>query len=193
MRNFLRLAFAALFVLLAACGGSPGSVSGTVHGAAVPVTDAISAAVSINTTAGTVHEAVIVLANHAQLCSDAMTNTAHPNEKGVIIGLSDVNGATATAPTAPGMYAIYQGTGVPPPKVSSLAVSVSDATCTTIMASGAKASTGSINLTAVSGNKFSGTFDVALDSGDHITGSFDPEECPALQTLLNQTTMSSCV
>jgi hypothetical protein len=178
------------------CGGSSGgdfgSVAGTVHGSAVEITDAISASVTTTSSQGvTVHSAFIVMANAADLCADATANTAHPNEKGVIMSLFDVNGLTFTTPTGPGMYSIYQS-GSPPAKSAVFSVSASDATCKTIATSSAKASTGSVTLTSVSGNDFTGSFDVALDSGDHITGQFTPQECPALQALIDNTMMSSC-
>ena len=34
---------------------------------------------------------------------------------------------------------------------------------------------------------YAGTFDVSLDSGDHISGSFDPSSCTALGAALNGT------
>jgi hypothetical protein len=182
-----------VFAFVIGCGGNDvGSVSGTVHGMSIPVSDAISASVTTTVNGLTVHSALIVIASSANLCADAMTNTSHPNEKGVILSLSDITGTTFTTPTAPGSYAIYQSGGSPPMKAATLTVSVSDATCKTVDASGAKATTGTVTLSAVSGNAFDGSFDVALDSGDHITGSFTPEECPTLQTLVTTATQGPC-
>lgn len=57
----------------------------------------------------------------------------------------------------------------------------------------AAGTSGTVTLTSVSGNRFSGNFDLVLDSGDHVTGSFDPEECPALNTALDNSMTSSCI
>ena len=172
-------------------GGDYGSVAGVVHGTTLEIDDAVSASVTTNSQGITVHSALIFMANTADLCADAMTKTEHPNERGVFMSLFDSNGLTFTTPSAPGMYTIYQS-GSPPAKAAVLSVSDSDATCKTIDASSAKASTGSVTLEAVSGNAFTGSFDVALDSGDHITGHFAPRECPALQALIDNTAPAIC-
>ena len=41
-------------------------------------------------------------------------------------------------------------------------------------------SSGTVTLDSVSGDVFSGTFDIVLDSGDHVTGAFHPSACPGL-------------
>lgn len=70
---------------------------------------------------------------------------------------------------------------------------MNDATCQDITAQGASGTSGTVTLSSVSGNRFSGSFDLVLDSGDHVTGSFDPQECPALAKLVNSTTTPSCM
>jgi hypothetical protein len=195
MRTLVKTLGFATVIAVVGCGGGTGdfgSVTGTVHGSAIVIDDAVSASVTTTTSQGlTIHSAVILMANAADLCGDATSKTEHPNERGVILSLFDVNGVTFTTPTAPGTYTIYQS-GSPAAKAAALSVSDSDATCKTIAASSAKASTGSVTLAEVSGNAFTGSFDVALDSGDHITGHFTPQECPALQTLFDSTTMPAC-
>jgi hypothetical protein len=195
MRTLVKTLGFATVIAVVGCGGGTGdfgSVTGTVHGSAIVIDDAVSASVTTTTSQGiTIHSAVILMANAADLCGDATSKTEHPNERGVILSLFDVNGVTFTTPTGPGTYTIYQS-GAPAAKAASLSVSDSDATCKTIAASSAKASTGSVTLAEVSGNAFTGSFDVALDSGDHITGHFTPQECPALQTLFDSTTMPAC-
>ncbi|HSN25222.1 MAG TPA: hypothetical protein VLT45_03020, partial [Kofleriaceae bacterium] len=44
-------------------------------------------------------------------------------------------------------------------------------------ANDAVADSGMVVLTGVSGGTFSGTFDVVMDSGDHVTGTFDAPTC----------------
>jgi hypothetical protein len=158
-----------------------GAIQGTVHNQSFTIDDAVSAAVTVTDGSTTVHTATILMANAADLCGDAMTNTSHPNEKGVGIILFDVNGTTTNTPTAPGTYTIAQG-GTPPAKAAAFQVSSSDATCKDVATESVAAVTGTVTLTAVSGNKFTGSFDVVLDGGDHLTGAFTPSECPALAT-----------
>jgi hypothetical protein len=177
--------------VLAACGGGDdaGSVSGTVHGTAISVGDSVSAAVTVNTNQ---HGAAILLTSSANVCPDLMNHENHPNEKVVVITVYDYANLTATTPTAPGDYSIYQGGSIPA-KAASLQVLMYDTTCAPITNNGAKATSGTVKLTKVSGNTFAGTYDALLDSEDHITGSFNPTECPAIQSLLdNAGSAASC-
>jgi hypothetical protein len=187
-----------LFLLAGACGGgggssSGGALSGTVHGQSFMIDDAVSAAVMTTASGVTIHAAAIFMASTKNLCADAMSNTVHPNEKAAVILLTDINGTTFNTPTATGTYAVFQGSGTPPAKSAFFNVLVNDATCKDVTAQEAAGTSGTVTLTAVSGNQFSGNFDLVLDSGDHVTGSFDPEECPALNTALSNTTTSSCI
>lgn len=176
--------FSITWLLLAgACGGGGGggTLSGTVHGQSFMIEDATSAVVTIavggiNTD---IHAAQIVMANAKNLCADAMSNASHHNEKGVSILLTDFNGSTSNPPTASGTYSVYQGSGTPAAKAAFVEVDVIDAMCKPVTAQDAFGASGTVTLTSVSGNRFSGNFDLVLDSGDHVIGSFDPKECPA--------------
>lgn len=175
--------------VLAACGGNDaGSVSGKVHGTSISVDDSISAAVTINTNQ---HGASIVLANTPNACADITNRVTHPNEKVVIISVADYANLTFTTPTAPGTYSIYQGGSIPA-KAAKLQVVMDDLNCNAIDNMGATATSGTVTLTTVSGNTFAGSFDALLDSQDHITGSFSPTECPAIQTLVDGQGSASC-
>jgi hypothetical protein len=191
MSSFIR---SLSMMILVACGGgsggdSGGSVGGKIHGSAFSIQDVISASVAI----GPMHGAAIFMSSTSGLCKDAAINAEHPSQKGVVITLFDVNGATLNTPTAPGSYIIFQGSGTPPPKTATWDASVNDATCKTIAASSAKATTGTVTLSGISGNAFSGSYDVVLDSGDHVTGSFDPEACPDLQKAIDSDTPATCI
>lgn len=180
MRN--QLASAVLFITLVACGG-PGSVDGKIKGQAYPIGDSASASVTV---LANLHAAAVVMTNTNDVCGDAIANTVHPSTKYVVLTAFDVNGTTATTPVAPGTYAIFQG-GTPPAKAATFSAGMTDATCQNIATAAVEATTGTITIEAVSGNMFKGKFDVALDSGDHVTGSFDPEPCPELQSQFGDT------
>jgi hypothetical protein len=176
--------------MVAACGGDDaGSVSGTVHGTAISVGDSVSAAVTLNSNQ---HGAAIVLTNKADACKQLTDHVQHPSENIVIITVADVANLTLTTPTAPGDYSIYQG-GAAPAKAATLQVVETDLNCNPISNNGAKATSGTVTLTTVSGNTFAGHFDALLDSEDHITGTFSPSECPAIQSAIdNQGSAASC-
>jgi hypothetical protein len=168
--------------MLAACGGDDaGSVSGTVHGTAIPVGDAVSAAVTISANQ---HGAAIVLTNAGDACAQLTDDVRHPSEKIVVITVGDYANLTLTTPTAPGTFQIYQGGSIPA-KAATLEVVMNDLNCEAVSNLGAKATSGTVTLTKVSGNTFAGSFDALLDSEDHITGSFSPDECPAIQSAFD--------
>lgn len=173
---------------LAACG-SPGSVDGTVKGQSYKVSSSASATVSISFGTATIHGAAIAMASTSGLCTDAGMNVVHPSQQYVTLFLADVNNLNFTTPTVPGTYSIYQSNTTPPPKAATLSVGTYDATCNAIASQSASAISGTVMLESISGNKFTGSYDVALDSGDHITGDFDPEGCPGLQTAINSDTV----
>jgi hypothetical protein len=199
MACFARILSAPLFLLAGACGGGGssaaggGALDGAVHGQSIMIEDAVSASITFMVGSTQAHVAGIALSSTKDRCADAMSNTVHPNEKDVALLLGDVDGTTFNTPTAPGTYSIYQGYGTRPAKFASFAVSVFDATCHVVTAQEALSTSGTVTLSSVSGNRFSGSFDLVLDSGDHVTGSFDPEECPVLATRVNSTTPPSCM
>ena len=145
--------------------------------------DSISASVTTSDGAGgSASSARIVLASTSGLCSDASA-TPPIDRKGqrfIAIELRDVDGATSTAPTAPGTYTIYPNTGSEPPKSASLETGGFDDTCQQVDEDAATAQSGTVTLTAITAGAFSGTFDVTLNTGGHLTGSFDPEPCTQL-------------
>jgi hypothetical protein len=93
-------------------------------------------------------------------------------ETTVIIVLRDGN----AAPSVPGTFTAFDPGGSAPPPIQSalLYTSILDATCGNDAADETASVSGSVTLTAVGGGVYAGQFDVVLDSGDQVTGSFDP-------------------
>lgn len=183
MRVFALLVFATV-----GCTSSDGSVSGETPGGAFDVADMISATVTMSDGAGdTSSGARIVLASTSNLCSDASASPVidRQHQRFVTIELRDVSGAAKTAPTAPGTYTIYPNTGSEPPKSASLTVGELDGICQLIDQESGSAQSGTVTLTSVTGGVFAGRYDVVLNTGDRITGSFAPKACPQLATVTN--------
>lgn len=176
--------------VVAACGGDDaGAVSGTVHGTGISVEDSISASVML---ANNQHAAAIALTSTGAACTEVTNRVTHPSEKVVVITVADVANLTLTTPTAPGTYSIYQG-GSAPPKAATMKVTFSDLNCADIANMDSSATTGTVTLSSISGNAFDGSFDVVMDSGDHLKGSFHPMECPQIQSAIdNQGSAASC-
>ncbi|MGE5187204.1 MAG: hypothetical protein ACM31C_34380 [Acidobacteriota bacterium] len=197
MRN--QLGF--LIVVTAACtssapgGSNPGGGS---NGSGTTFTpgDTISAVVTMSDGAGgSTSEAWIVLGSTSGLCADA---TASPpidrkNQKLVTIQLTDVNGSARAAPTVAGTYTIYPDSGSEPAKSASLTTATLDGTCQPIDADAAQGQSGTVTLSAVSGGVFKGSYDVTLNTGAHVTGTFSPTACPQLATAVTSNATPACM
>jgi hypothetical protein len=145
--------------------------------------DTISAVVTSSDGAGgTTSEARILIGTTTTLCSDASASPPidRKDTQFMTIALSDVTGAMRTAPAAPATYTIYPDSGSEPPKSASLVTGGFDTTCQPIDADTAQGQSGTVTLTSVSGGAYAGSFDVVLNTGGHVTGTFSPEACPQL-------------
>lgn len=189
----------ALFVIAATgCTSSSsggGNVSGQTPGGSFDLADTISATVSISESGDTTSSAQILLASTSNLCSDASASPPidRKGQRFILIDLRDVSGGTKTAPAAPGTYTIYPDTGTEPPKAASLTTGGYDGSCQSVDAAAAQAQSGTVTLTSVTSGVFAGSFDVTLNTGGHLTGSFDPNPCPQLATAAASTDQHSCL
>ena len=57
-----------------------------------------------------------------------------------------------------------------------------DARCESVLV--VEANSGTVRLTRVDANGYSGTFDIVFADGSHITGSFTANECTALSMTM---------
>ncbi len=178
---------------LGGCGSDPpaAALAGTIHGVSFSLRDSASGEVTV--TAAQLHGGGILMTSSSGTCADIDSNQVHRDEQAVFIVVWDVVGTTTNAPTVPGTYSIYQGSGTSPPKGATFSAHAYDSACTEITNDAATATAGTVTLTSVSGTKYAGKFDVALDSGDHVTGSFDPLECPALDTYISPSDNKACI
>jgi hypothetical protein len=174
-----------LLMCVAACTSSGGDVSGTTPGGDVDIQATVSAVVTTSDGGDSSSAAHIILSTNASVCADAGATPAidRKGSRFIAITLMDVNGSTATAPAAAGTYTIYPNTGSQPPKEALLDTGGLDDTCQLVDDEQASGQSGTVVLDSAAGGAFKGTFDVVLNTGDHITGSFDPTPCPALQAL----------
>jgi hypothetical protein len=159
-----------------------GTIMGTVRGAPVAVADVASSVAhggNGNTFAG------VFLSTAPDICMDVAARVKRAGSTLFFISLVDATSMTASVPSAPGTYAI-QST---PSGLSSLLGSLPyDAGCNVIAAQQVKATSGTVTLTSIVGDVFAGTFDVTLDTGDRITGTFAPGGCRALDEVAAPTT-----
>ena len=182
-----------LLMIVTGCTSSNGSVAGP--GGGFEIADTISATVSTSDGAGGSSSiARIVLGSTGNLCSDAgaSPSIARKGAHYVTIELGDVTGSTRTAPTAAGTYTIYPDTGSEPAKSASFDVTALDQTCQPLDADTGSGQSGTVTLTSVTAGVFAGSYDVTLNTGDHVTGSFTPSACPQLATATATTDQRAC-
>nr|HEX4316985.1 hypothetical protein [Kofleriaceae bacterium] len=179
------LRFALPCLLVAACmSNPPGSVDGSIKGNSYPVAAALSATVQTTSGGGF---GMVVLSSAADACSPAAAQVSHPGEKSVVVIVAANDGrAIATPPTATGTYAIPDPTADPVPNamVATVFTSNLDATCENNADDQTTAVSGTVTIDSIDGQLYSGSFDVTLDSGDHVTGSFSPGSCSSLAAIV---------
>ena len=165
----------AFLVLLAACGGSSttrATVSGKVEGTQLKVNN--SAAFVVRTT-GT-PSVDVLLSNVADGCD---ANAANLKSKQVIpLGVTSLSGAALDA----GTFGIYdqQSGNIPQGTVVFGDYHSTTDACDDSTPPNTLGASGKVTLTKVSlaqGGSVTGSFDVLLENGDRVTGTFDAPVC----------------
>jgi hypothetical protein len=91
----------------------------------------------------------------------------------------DQSGAKTLPPSVAGEYPIVREVAIPVSgNFAVLDFVVIDSTCTASQTM--ESDGGKVTLTRIDAKGYTGTFDVTFTSGDHVTGSFDTTDCPAL-------------
>jgi hypothetical protein len=181
---------AAAALALAACGAGhqPATFIGTVKGQAFAPADAQSAPATVSFSVGTAAVAAIVLSDAPGLCAKLTAGTEPRNGKALIFFLTDVNqvSLTGAVPDAPATYTVYDFSGgsLPPAHLAWVSFGVNDSNCVQNSSLSASGKSGSVTLSRLSTGAYAGSFDVTLDSGDHVSGTFDTSACPGLATWL---------
>ena len=159
-------------VLVAACSTTPdtgqAAVSGTVGGSPFTVGDAIVVVDGAH--------AKLVISSAADTCADVRDGIARQNLRVLLLEVTDAADPALIA----GSYNTF--TSDTPPTLSALFEShLNDAQCAvTYVPPPDGIGDGIVTVSAVAGGTVDGTFDMILDGGEHITGTFHPAACPAL-------------
>jgi hypothetical protein len=175
--------FALTLASLVGCSStSPNEISGTIHGQTFDIQQAVSAIVQ-TTVAGTPATiGAVLLANDPNLCFDLNLNRILGGFQGVLIE-AYVDTTPVEAPAA-GTFTIGATTG----NVASAQAIALDDDCHPGSGDEPTATSGTVTLTAVYTNDefVVGSFDLSLEGGDHITGTFDqPTACTSVSNYVN--------
>lgn len=165
--------------VLAGCssGSSHDAVNGTIRGNSYPIAESISATLT-SPASSKGSAAAIVMTSSTDVCQPPGAQIQHPGETTVVILLVDGN----AAPTAPGTFTArdLNSEAPPPTRAAILYTSILSSACSNNADDQTSAVSGTVTLTSVGGGAYAGHFDVLLDSGDHVTGSFSPMVCDQL-------------
>jgi hypothetical protein len=131
---------------------------------------------------------MVVMMNQAMtcdsLCSDAAHNVEHASRRALTLDIQSVG-----APV-PGSYSVSNRP--PPPSAHARAAAffaVADADCREHTK---EASSGTIVVKGITPASVSGTYDLVLETGDHLSGSFAAPRCDRFMTTKRSTDAKTC-
>jgi hypothetical protein len=170
-------------VLCVGCGAgtvAPNAVNGSVSGYSLQARDGVSEVVQ-NTPS--VSFAMVLVTSVANACPLFSSGHMLRNDQTLLLRLArreqDQSGTRTLPPSVVGEYPIVSEVAIPVSgKFAILDFVVIDAACTAIQT--LESTSGKVTLTRIDAKGYTGTFDVTFTSGDHVTGSFDTIDCPAL-------------
>jgi len=170
-----------LALLALACGSSPSfAVNGTIHGRALKAGDSMGFAGWLVDVAagGSRNVAIVEMTNQSRICSLTTATQQRRNSQYLNIIFHDEIDDQIPSITA-GAYTAHLSASEQPRKWAWMTYFETDASCQIAVASQASSTSGSVTLTSMNVNNgdLSGSFDVGLDSGDRITGSFKTTHC----------------
>ena len=174
------------FAILAACGGGASaaapegtaSVAGSINGTAISEGSAVSAQVQ-DSKGGS---ALIEISDDAVLCDQLGEGQIGGGQHRLEIVVYTIGAnKQSQAPAAPGPYTL--NVQDPGGLFAAVAYLTTDPACGQIISQSGKATSGTVTLTSIANGIYAGTFDIKLDTGDRLTGSFSPSACAALQKL----------
>jgi hypothetical protein len=173
-------------VLCCACGGGGGNgsvtgsatLTGSVGGQSFTPHDATAAVLSFSANGVPGRAAVIAITSASGLCPLVADGKEPKSTTYLVLSAFQIQpDHSAAPPPSPGTYsvgslAIENGVAV---------FAGTDSACA-LVAPAKRASTGTINLTSV-GNRYSGSYDLFFDFGEHVSGIFDAPVCTGVSTL----------
>ena len=169
-------------VTVLACGGSSrgqGTNEGTLLGKPFTPVDALS---TMDDGSARLDFAHIQISDTPASCSSLQQGAPAMCAGVLTIELTDFDPATrtSTVPAQPGTYTVigvFFGVDIPPKPATATFVRP-DANCPPDgMSPATFAESGTITLTRIDGGSFSGTYDMLMKSGEHVTGSFSTLSC----------------
>jgi hypothetical protein len=214
MKSAMAVSAAALFA--AACGGSSsnngsGTITGTVRGATIKVNEVLSTNATVTVSGTSAAVGAIILTSATNTCSNAAANKETKSAQYFVMALTELSldsqgNPKFNAPTGPGDYCVYSGSGAPcGTKLAIVLSQTTDATCqedTSLLGLG---SAGTVRVTAITNGAYTGTFTIDMyppnaqgnpdttKTKETVTGSFSAVSCAGLGALVSTTRNTTCI
>jgi hypothetical protein len=167
-----------LAVATMAMVGCSGSMTGTVGGISLSVSDAIFAVLKDD--AGKSIAAFVVMADKPKICDSLKANREPKTATALSLTVYRFSATDYLAPDV-GDYTVVDVNPTSAGSYSSATFSHTDSNCTnTLAGSAASGKSGLVKLTSLKGETngtASGTFDVTFGAGDKVTGNFNATYC----------------
>lgn len=167
-----------MLVPMVAMVGCSGSMSGTVGGISLSVSDAIFAVLKDD--AGKSIAAFIVMADKPKICESLKANREPKTATALALTVYRFSATDYLAPDV-GEYTVVDANPTSAGSYASANFSHTDSNCTNTLAnSAANGKSGLVKLTSLKGEtngNASGTYDITFGAGDKVTGSFNASYC----------------
>ena len=175
----------------AACGGGT-HVDGSLGGHSFVAAEAVSTVWTQKANGIQTNSAAILISTQARVCDVISGGHSPRGSQSLLFSLTDVDGKTgaATAPSGSGVYTVVGKSGQPQAHTAGVAWVSLDQMCG--KAAQADGVGGTVTLSTASPSGYTGSFDLTLDSGDHVSGHFDSTSCGALAGELDDMTEPPC-
>lgn len=165
-------------VSMVAMAGCSGSMTGTVGGVSLNVSDAIFGVLKDD--AGKSFAAYVVMADKPKICDNLKANRNPKTATSLALTLYRFSATDFLSPDV-GEYTVIDTTPAGAGSYASADFTHSDSDCRNTLAdSAASGKSGLIKLTSIKGEtngSANGTFDITFGAGDKVTGNFNASYC----------------
>jgi hypothetical protein len=150
---------------------------------------------------GAVPVAAVALAGQPGLCAAAAPRESASTQYFFLflgtLTTGDGGSATLVPPSAAGAFTVFAGAGAPPTRNAAVVAALTtDSSCHSDPSLAAAGVSGTVQLTAIDGQAYAGSFDLQVAAGvdasgnaigptERVTGAFSTKVCPGLAAIFS--------
>jgi hypothetical protein len=136
---------------------------------------------------------MVGLTSNSGMCNTITAGQTPKNSQYFVIVMGTVQNGAVQPPSGPGTYMVQSVGMMSATNIATVTFDSLDATCTSVSAKAAEGVSGTVTLTSVNNGAYSGSFDIMLNSSDHVTGSFTASACAGLSALISSQKPMTCI